>query len=234
LTIGSDHAMIDSDMQGEVTYRQLVLRDGDEEKIRLPLVAPVNDLLGWLRPDTSGYVSWLSNRYPGLRGLSSFSAGQAFLAAAKKAVRGQLSADVAHYVERLRFASDGMLDDVPDFPALAAWSLLEAIRRQSLKLRTCPLCEGKWLGPPNGSDYCQRVAPGHGTKDCRTFDYERRQAGDSRYRAYRREYKRLTEQQRRGSLDVRELIRWREENGPSNWRPFDEWKARAERAQKED
>jgi hypothetical protein len=62
------------------------------------------------------------------------------------------------------------------------------------------------------------------SKDCRTLDYEKRLAGDVAYRAYRREYKRLTEAQRRGSLDIVELMRWREQNSPAKWLPFDEWK----------
>jgi Zn-finger nucleic acid-binding protein len=226
--------MLDEVMQGEVAYRQLVLRNNGEE-LRLPLTAPINDLLGQLRPSQDGYLSYLVERY------SSFSHDfyglgadrTAFLEAAKSSAKGKLSAAVAPHLERVRFTPDGRVD-VPDFSALAAWSLLESVRRQSLKLIRCPNCKGQWLGAPEGSRYCQRVAPGQGSKDCRTLAYEKRVAGDKEYGRYRREYKRLTELQRRGTgtLDVVELMNWRHENSPANWLPLDEW--RAKRVGKED
>jgi hypothetical protein len=216
---------------GEVAYRQLVLRSRNgEEKLRVPLVAPVNDLLGQLRPGGLPAL-YLSDRYSGTVGLVHQPRGvqHAFLAAARHATKGRIAAEVAAHLERLRFAPDGGVADVPDFAALAAWSLLEAVRRQPLKLFTCPTCKGKWLGAPDeASKYCQRVAPGQPTKDCRTLAYERRVAGDVSYGAYRREYKRITEAQRRGSLDLVEMYRWREGNGPASWVPFDEWKTTQE------
>src|SRR3954470_22859610 len=168
-------------MKGSVTYRQLVLRENGEV-LRLPLIAPLNDLLGLLRryprpADKLQYLPWLSNRYGSLGGRrhEGFLAEarerevqDAFLLAAKAAAKGKLSADLAPRLERLRFGADGTVD-VPDFAALAAWSLLEAVRRQPLELRTCPQCKAKWLARPEESDYCQRVAPGQVTRDCRTL-----------------------------------------------------------------
>jgi Zn-finger nucleic acid-binding protein len=227
-------------MQGHIAYRQLVLSEKDSEKLRLPLTVPVNDLLGRLRKGGRNEPPFVtrandlysvSERYAPLGGPQGV-LGDAhkvevhadFLAAAESAVKGRLSRRLAPYVERLRFEPDGSVADVPDFVALAAWSLLEAVRRQRLELRTCPTCKGKWLAAPEErSRYCQRQAPGQ-SKDCRTLDYEKRLAGDVAYRAYRREYKRLTEQQRRGSLDLVELTHWRDQNSPAQWLPFDEWK----------
>jgi len=220
-------------MQGHVAYRQLVLSEKDIEKLRLPLVAPINDLIGQLRPKEGDepYVPYLFERYQPLGGRQGILGDAqkrvvqtAFLDAALGATKGQLSEHVAPYLARLKFAPDGIVD-VPDFTALAAWSLLESVRRLRLELRTCPTCKGKWLASPEDlSRYCQRLAPGQVSKDCRTLDYEKRLAGDVAYSAYRREYKRLTEAQRRGSLDIKELMRWREQNGPAQWLPFDEWK----------
>jgi hypothetical protein len=213
-------------MKGKVTYRQLVLSDNGEV-LRLPLTAPVNDLLGLLRGDET-YLAWVLVRYSAFGkplGEGSRPEGrQAFLKAAKAATTGHVSRDIATQTERVRFAPDGTAD-VPDFTALAAWSLLEAVRRQPLKLRTCAQCKRQWLARPDESLYCQRVAPGQVRMDCRTFAKERRLAGDNAYRRYRREYKRLSEAQRRGSIEIRELVNWREQNGPADWLPFDEWKA---------
>lgn len=220
-------------MQGEVLYGQLVLRNAKgDEKLRLPLTAPLNDLVGQLRPEGGeSFTLYLYRRYTS-NGVRVGAANQVavqkdFADAILSAEKGQLAEKIAPYLATLRFAPDGTVTDVPDLPALAAWSLLESIRRRPLKLRTCPTCKGKWLGSADDSRYCQRVAPGQLSKDCRTLDYERRIAGDDAYQAYRREYKRLTEQERRGSLATRDLYRWREANNPIAWTPFDEWKARA-------
>jgi Zn-finger nucleic acid-binding protein len=101
---------------------------------------------------------------------------------------------------------------------------MEGLRRQSLKLVTCPMCKGKWLGSPSGSRYCQRIAPDQ-SRDCRTLAKEKRQAGDRVYAAYRREYKRIQEAHRRGKVDTLDLLAWRKENGPASWAPFQSWAA---------
>jgi hypothetical protein len=218
----------DDVMQGEVAYRQLVLTEKGEEKLRLPLTAPVNDMLGWLATPTSlrNYVTYMGARYGGL-GLGRLRMEHAagFLDAAKAATKGHLSADIAEHVGRLRFAPDGTVAAVPDFPALAAWSLMEAVRRQELRLLTCPTCKRKWLASSSEkSRYCQRWAPGQ-TRDCRTLEYERHVAGDAAYSAYRREYKRLAEAERRGSVEGYAVRQWRAQNSATDWQPFEEWKA---------
>jgi Zn-finger nucleic acid-binding protein len=227
-------------MRGEVAYRQLVLQDNGKT-LRLPLTAPVNDLLGQLRPSAKAkpetdIFPWLSDRYKALGRLGDADrrdVQETFLRASRTATKGKLSSELAPHLERLRFAPDGTVAEVPDLAALAAWSLLEAVRRQPLRLRSCPICRGRWLARPGESKYCQRVAPGQVTKDCRTLAKEKRLAGDTAYRAYRREYKRLSEASSRGAIDVRDLIAWRNENGPAKWAPFNEWKARRQRARKE-
>ena len=220
-------------MKAEVAYRQVVLRDNGEA-LRLPLTAPVNDLLGQFRPSAKGnetdILPWLSVRYAAFRGLGEakgHDVQETFLRASRAATKGKLSRELAPHLERLRFAPDGSVD-VSDFAALAAWSLLEALRRQPLELRTCQQCKGPWLARPGESKYCQRVAPGQIRMDCRTLAKEKRLAGDPAYRRYRREYKRLAEAQSRGAIEAKDLMRWREQNGPADWLPFDEWKAQRE------
>jgi Zn-finger nucleic acid-binding protein len=228
--------LILSTVHGEVAYRQIVLRDNGQV-LRLPLTAPVNDLLGQLRSTSQGdetdIFRWVLHRYVPLFGRLGEAVErdvqETFLNAAKKATKGTIAAELAPHLERLRFAPDGSVAEIPDLAALAAWSLLEAVRRQPLELRSCPICKGRWLARPDESKYCQRVAPGQVDKDCRTLAKEKRLAGDTAYRAYRREYKRLSEASRRGAIDVPTWIAWRNENGPSKWAPFDEWKARRKR-----
>jgi hypothetical protein len=219
-------------MHGEVAYRQLVLSDRGGEKLRLPLLAPLNDILGWAgKPDASppeGYITYLHQRYGRVgfpRGsLASMEEFAAFDSAAHAATKGRLSGHLAGYLERLRFAPDGSVADVPDFTALAAWGLLEAVRRQPLELRKCASCKRPWLAATDEkSRYCQRWTPGQ-QRDCRTLDYERRLAGDKPYRAYRREYKRVTEMQRRGSIELVDMYGWRGENNAIDWKSFEDWR----------
>src|SRR4051812_45648234 len=140
--------MLDGVMQGEVAYRQLVLRGGGEKVARLPLLAPLNDLLGARRlvpnepsDEDAMYGAYLFKRYDGLgfsRGWQgrAIDALAAFEQAAKTAPKGAMSAALAPHLERLRFRPDGGVADVPDLTVLATWSLLEAVRRQPLKLLT--------------------------------------------------------------------------------------------------
>src|SRR5437868_5959118 len=139
LTIASVHALIVAVMRGEVAYRQLILRDkrGDE-RLRVPLLTPVNDVLG-ADANRTDYTSYLSRRYSdlfprGSVGEQTTTAG-VFALAISAAVKGRLDARLAPHLERVAFAPDGTVTDVPDLLALAAWSLLEAIRRQPLKAR---------------------------------------------------------------------------------------------------
>lgn len=229
-------------MRGTVEYRQLVLRRDGDEALRLPLTAPVSDLLG-LSKDDEQYSAYLSVRYGktfATNGRGVLADAQkkdeegnpivvdAFLHAARSAAKGQLASSVGPYVERLRFAADGDVADVPDFVALAAWSLIEAVRRQRLKLITCPTCKRPWLGSPDGPKHCQRRAPGQ-MRDCRTLAKEKRLAGDSRYRSYRREYKRLEQAFRRRRVTAQELVAWRDENTVGKWERFPIWNARRQK-----
>jgi hypothetical protein len=208
-------------MRGEIAYRQIVLTDRGVEKLRVPLLAPANDMLGWSAQDLE-YLVYLRDRYGGVYG--SLASGPDFAEAATLATKGRFSATVGMYLERLQFAPDGSVRDVPDFPALAAWSLLEGVRRAELRLRTCLTCGRPWLASQDDrSKFCQRWAPGQ-FRDCRTLAAEQRLAGDKTYSAYRREYKRVTEMERRGSIKLADLYRWREANDALAWTPFEQWK----------
>jgi Zn-finger nucleic acid-binding protein len=178
------------------------------------------------KPNQTDVHPWLFVRYAAFRGLGEageHDVQETFLEASKSATRGKLSSELAPYLERVKFAPDGTVN-VSDLAALAAWSLLGSVRRQPLELRRCPQCRGQWLARPDESKYCQRIAPGQIRMDCRTLAKEKRLAGDPAYRRYRREYKRLAEAQSRGAIDAKDLMRWREQNGPADWLPFDEWK----------
>ena len=225
-------------MKGAVSYRQLVISPNGE-RWPYPLTAPVNDLLGLFVPERNrpartraSDTYWLRLRYQPFVAKDELISDARktgvwadFLNAATSATRGHVAAQIASYLERLTFKADGSVD-VPDFPAFAAWSLLEAVRRQPLKLFTCPNCKGKWLGAPDESKFCQRLAPGQPSKTCRELDYERGLAGRPGYAAYRREYKRLTEANRRGAIELPELLQWRQENAANAWLPFEDWKAK--------
>jgi hypothetical protein len=229
-----------STVTARIVYGQALLKRGRNELDRLPLAAPINDLLGILGPHADErYVSYLVSRY------GSFGqAGESFpwdkerlrrefLAAAKTAQHGHIAAVIAPHLERVQFNPGRLPDVAPDFEALAAWSLSESMRRGQLKLFTCPMCKAPWLGSPGGPRYCQRRAPGQ-LRDCRTLAAERRLAGDSAYRAYRREYKRLAEAFRTNRISAKELVGWRQENGPARWLPFDQWKQRKKQTQRKE
>src|SRR5438874_2267950 len=215
-------------MHGEIAYRQLVLSDkSGDERLRVPLLTPVNDLLGGDANRTE-YVIYLSSRYSDLFPPESVPDAMThaglFTQALGAAAEGRFDARLAPFLERITFDADGTVADVSDLLALGAWSLLEGIRRQPLKVRTCLTCKRNWVASPGEkSRYCQRMAPGHPSKDCRTLAYERRVAGDRAYRDYRREYKRLTERHNRGTLQTYDLYRWRDENDATNWLPFEQW-----------
>ena len=213
------------------------------------MLAPVNDLLGLSRPERrvmrrqaesgragrpgeADLTSWVRQRYrsafgprPFVEEARSTDVQEAFLEAAAAAAKGQVAASIGGYLERVRFAPGGGVVDVPDFVSLAAWVLLEGVRSQQLKLQSCPICRGKWLGSPDGSRYCQRRAPGQ-LRDCRQLAADKRLGGDAAYRGYRSEYRRVSEAFRRGSIDMSELVRWRDDNGPSAWTPFELWRHR--------
>lgn len=213
--------------RGTIAYRQVTVSTGHGEDLRLPLAAPINDLLALDRG--TEYFTYIHNRYgdafAGARGYTghSLDAPRAFRHAADLAAKGRIAAAVAEHLEHVEFAGDGSVAHIPDLPSLAAWCLVELVRRTPLVLKTCPTCKTPWIDTKGGSRYCERPAPGQ-SRDCRTLAKEKRLAGDSEYRAYRREYKRLHEAFQRGSITAEDVVGWRRDNGPKHWQPFDVWK----------
>jgi hypothetical protein len=214
--------------QAAITYRQVTVQSPGRPSLRLPLLAPVNDLLGL--SDETYKAGHLLGRYGetfefgrGFLGGGDQELREAFTEAAKLAAQGRVSSRIASHLERVRFAGDGGVTDVPDLAALAAWCLVELVRRMPLKLKKCPTCHRPWLDTPGGSRYCERRAPGQ-ARDCRTLAKEKRLTSDSNYRAYRREYKRLDDALRRTAITALELGDWRRENSAHGWEPFDTWK----------
>jgi Zn-finger nucleic acid-binding protein len=206
-----------------ITYRQVSVEPVGRTSLRLPLLAPVNDLLG-LSDET--YMAYLFGRYSETFDLRGFLGGDGeklrgeFTEAAKLAAQGRISQKIASHLQRVRFAGNGGASDVPDVAALAAWCLVELIRRMPLKLKRCPTCRRPWLDTPGGSRYCERRAPGQ-ARDCRTLAKEKQLTSDSNYRAYRREYKRLDDAFRRKTISAQDLVAWRAENSAHSWAPFD-------------
>ena len=216
----------------EIARQQLVLKRSGVVVLEVPIAAPINDVLG-LADDDEEYTTWLVIRYGGTFGSplldEARKAGvqRQLLTAAVTAQSGHLSNQLGVFFERLRFLPrDGA--EVPDLVSLAAWSLYESLRRKPLELADCKNCKRPWLTTPGGPKFCQRQAPGQ-SRDCRTLAKERRLAGDTKYRAYRREYKRIAEAARRGgSISALDFIHWRTDNGPAGWQPFDLWKPERE------
>ena len=63
---------------------------------------------------------------------------------------------------------------------------------------------------------------------CRQLNRERTQAGAS-YQKYRREYKRVNEAWRRGTISDDLWDLWRGRNTPADWQPLEDWKRRHDR-----
>jgi hypothetical protein len=149
-----------------------------------------------------------------------------FLKAARRAQQGYVAALLADDLGRVRYRPGRSPDEVHDgdLPALAAWSLVEALRRQPITLGKCRNCRRPWIVQP-GQEFCQRTAPGH-VRDCRTLAKEAAFLGRPEVQGYRREYKRLHELKRRGTISAQELNEWRQQNSPKKWRRYDDWKER--------
>lgn len=146
-----------------------------------------------------------------------------FLLAAQAAESGRISALIAPDIERVTFKSGVSPDSVPDgdFPALAAWCLLEALRQHPMSLAACNGCQRPWL-KTTGHDYCLRPRPGH-TRTCREIAKEAAFLSSDETKGYRREYKRLHERKRRGAISTAQLNAWRQMNGPAAWKPYEDW-----------
>jgi hypothetical protein len=145
------------------------------------------------------------------------------LKAARRAQDGRLSALLAPELERVRYTPGRGSDEVPDgdLPALATWCLVEVLRREPITVEKCRRCKRPWLVQP-GQVYCQRPAPGH-VRDCRTLAKEEAFLSSEEVRGYRREYKRLHELKRRGTITMAQLNAWRQGNTPSDWKPYKQW-----------
>ena len=232
IAVGHDLRMVHKVKRpvAEIARQQIVLARGGVEVLQVPLAAPINDVLG-LAVSSEEYSVWLVTRYgpvfgsPLLEEVQGKKAQVALDLGARSAKDGRLDKELGPYLERLRFLPrDGV--EVPDLVSLAAWSLYEAMRRKPLELVLCKNCKRPWLTTPGGPKFCQRQAPGQ-SRDCRTLAKERRLAGDTKYRAYRREYKRVSEAARRGgAITALDFVHWRTDNGPAAWQPFDLWKSK--------
>jgi Family of unknown function (DUF6076) len=149
-----------------------------------------------------------------------------FLAACKQAEQGHLSADLAGFLERIVRRPGQEPDEVPeaDLPTLATWALDQALRERPLELRECPLCKRPWIASPEQpSPYCDRPYPGR-SMSCRALKKDEHFRESQR--DWRREYKRLHERRKRGTLTEADWRAWRAENNPDAWYPFDEWQKR--------
>lgn len=150
-----------------------------------------------------------------------------FLDAAELAETGSYSAKLADSFELIKRQPGDTPDEIPDgdLPALAAWALDQALRLWPLKLVSCPGCHIPWLTAADQENpYCLRPAPYHSTS-CRALARERQYRADTS--PWRREYKRLHERARRGTLSEHDLTAWKTDNAAGvkgiDWQPYDEW-----------
>jgi hypothetical protein len=146
-----------------------------------------------------------------------------FLEAARRAAQGHFSARLAPHYERIRRQPAENSDAIPDgdLPTLAAWALDQALRLQPLAIVVCPRCHIPWLtASGEDSPYCQRPAPGHDStcRELRKAELFRERQGP-----WRREYKRLHEKTRRGTLSQQAFAAWNAANTPGQWQPYEEW-----------
>jgi hypothetical protein len=149
-----------------------------------------------------------------------------FLAACQQAEQGHLSARLAGFLERIVHRAGVEPDEVPeaDLPTLATWALDQALRQRPLELRECPLCKRPWIASPEQpSPYCDRPYPGR-SMSCRGLKKDEHFRESQR--DWRREYKRLYERRKRGTLSEADWRAWRAENDADAWFPFDEWQKR--------
>jgi hypothetical protein len=109
-----------------------------------------------------------------------------------------------------------------DLPALAAWCLAEALRRQPIRVAECANCGRPWI-VQGRQKYCQRPADRWHIRTCREVAKEAAFLSNPDVLNYRREYKRLHELKRRGTITTAQLNAWRQGNTPSEWRPYAEW-----------
>lgn len=216
------------------------------------LSEPVDDLLG-LRLDDPPYVASLAVRYSAvlprgwgsvqkhgaavhervrarlrsqLAGWEAAGVPALLLRAARRAERGNIVADLGPILERVTYRPGDEPDELADgdLPALAAWALVEMLRREPVRVRRCGLCRKPFLAPSEDALYCARPAPGR-SRYCRSAKRDERFAKE--HPEYRRYYKRLHERKRRGSLDPWIWELWTADNRPGEknvtWRQIEEW-----------
>jgi Family of unknown function (DUF6076) len=146
-----------------------------------------------------------------------------FLDACRKAEQGYLAASLGPYLERVLRRPGEAPDEVPegDLPALGAWALDQMLRLRQVEVRDCPLCGVPWLASPEQpSPYCERPYPGR-HMSCRGLKKDEHFRESQR--DWRREYKRLHERRKRGTLSETDWNGWRAENSPNAWTAFEEW-----------
>lgn len=153
------------------TQRQAILNQlgGTGAKTVVSFMEPVDDLLALLEEDAGWRADHLAIYYstvgllPGnlaavkrqIRRWQRDDLPALFLRAAKDASRGVVSAELAPHLERIRFVPERDGAEVQTLPALAAWSLSQAVQRGKFAVQACALCGLPWLATERGR-YCRR------------------------------------------------------------------------------
>jgi hypothetical protein len=170
----------------------------------------------------------LDNVYEAMRKWRDERLPRLFLDAARRAESGHYSGKLGPHFERVERHPDGIPDEIPDgdLPALAAWTLDQALRLWPLRVVECPRCRLPWLTQTTQvNPFCLRPAPDMHTS-CRTLAREQQYRTD--HRPWRREYKRLHERTRRGTLSEHAFTAWKAGNAAGvegiDWQPYDQWK----------
>jgi hypothetical protein len=144
---------------------------------------------------------------------------------ARHAAHGRVPyADLARFLERLRFESGGTFE-APDLAALAAWSIERAASRGA-RLVECPECGRPRFAPRSASAYCYRPAPGK-TMTCAQLHAHERFA--EKRRDWNAEYRRIYARKLRGTVSEEEWDAWRSDEAgsalaPEQFYPFDWWR----------
>jgi hypothetical protein len=220
----------------------------------LPLASPVNDVLGlsldecYLAHLLSSYSEFWIQGGDGtqpamsrdLRDLdhasSAFQAARRdvdswldaevsviFTEAVQASEQGRLSAKLAPYIERIVRNPRQQPDEVSDLPTLATWALEELLRRRRVTLHRCRLCRRYWVPPQRNPDaVCRRPQP---SRKLSCYEKSRQLEWAIANGDWRREYKKLHERVRAGSLPRELFESWKAENRPESWRPFHVWGA---------
>jgi hypothetical protein len=144
-----------------------------------------------------------------------------FEQAVREATNRRLSSKLATYVAGIVRNPSPLGDEVGDLPTLAAWALDHLLRRRCVMLCVCDLCGRPWILPERHPEiFCHRPRPGL-RLSC--FEAARQERWARLNRDWRREYKKLHERTRAGSLSPALFDAWRGENKPSSWVPLEKW-----------